>query len=316
MRIETTLLVVVLAYTLVMNVATYLVYAADKRRAEQGAWRIRKRTLLLLAVLGGALGAFFAMRHFHHKTRKRKFTWTVTPLMVVQVLSLVLFLGFTAFTSRVYAATDEALAALESNEQVAVSEDFGGYLFDGVGTQDVLVFYPGALVDERAYAPLMQRIAAGGVDCVLLRVPYHVGFLGINQTDAVQRADAYAHCYVGGHSLGGYASSLYAASHTDEIAGMMLCASYTDKDFTQSDLAVLSTYGTNDQVLNREHYDKNRASLPEGAAELVIEGGNHAQFGNYGAQAGDGDASISSDEQQALAANAFLAMVEARELAS
>ena len=70
-------------------------------------------------------------------------------------------------------------------------------------------------------------------------------------------------------------------------------------------MPLLSIYGDRDGVLSRESYEKNRAFWPENAEELVIPGGNHAQFGDYGPQRGDGEAVISQDEQQTQTAQAI-----------
>ena len=94
-------------------------------------------------------------------------------------------------------------------------------------------------------------------------------------------------------SYGGEYNSLYE--------GIVLLAAYSTVNL--SDLKVLSVYGSEDQVLNREKYKEYRSNLPENAVEIVIEGGNHAYFGSYGEQEGDGKAQISDDEQQKITAN-------------
>ncbi|MBQ4107802.1 MAG: lysophospholipase, partial [Clostridia bacterium] len=64
-----------------------------------------------------------------------------------------------------------------------------------------------------------------------------------------------------------------------------------------TDLSVLSIYGENDGVMNREKYEKNKKNLPNNTTEFIIEGGNHAFFGMYGHQIGDGEATVSQEEQ-------------------
>ena len=102
----------------------------------------------------------------------------------------------------------------------------------------------------------------------------------------------------------------FAAGHAEELDGLVLLASYATSDLSESGLAVLSAYGSEDGVLNRESYAKNYGHLPADTQELVIAGGNHAQFGDYGAQAGDGTAQISAEEQQALTAEAIAALAQ------
>ena len=101
----------------------------------------------------------------------------------------------------------------------------------------------------------------------------------------------------------------YAAAHSEDFDGLILLAAYSTKDLTGTTLRVLSVYGSEDGVMNRESYEKNRANLPTDTAEIVLEGGCHAQFGSYGAQDGDGVATISGEEQVRQTAEAIAAFV-------
>ena len=78
-----------LAYLLVINVITFMVFGVDKRRAEQDAWRVKESTLLGLCVMGGALGGFLGMGFFHHKTRKPKFQFGVPVAFILDVVVIV-----------------------------------------------------------------------------------------------------------------------------------------------------------------------------------------------------------------------------------
>ena len=89
----------------------------------------------------------------------------------------------------------------------------------------------------------------------------------------------------------------YVSKHTEDFEGLVLLAAYSTEDLSDSGLKVLSVYGSEDGVLNREKYEEYRDNLPEHTVEKVIEGGNHAGFGSYGEQEGDGQAKISQEEQ-------------------
>lgn len=78
----------VLLYLLAVNLAAFLAFGLDKRKAVKGKWRISERTLLLLAVFGGSIGAFFGMRLFHHKTRKKKFALGVPMILILQIAAV------------------------------------------------------------------------------------------------------------------------------------------------------------------------------------------------------------------------------------
>ena len=82
-----------LFYLLLLSLLTFAVYGIDKRRARQGAWRVPEKTLLLLSLLGGALGGLTAMRCFHHKTRHWYFRFTNTVGIVLHAAILVFLLN-------------------------------------------------------------------------------------------------------------------------------------------------------------------------------------------------------------------------------
>lgn len=80
-------------YLILMNLIAFALYGIDRRRAKQGAWRISEYTLLLVALLGGSLGALLGMRYFRHKTRHRKFRYGIPLILLLQLgLGLYLFL--------------------------------------------------------------------------------------------------------------------------------------------------------------------------------------------------------------------------------
>ena len=73
------------AYLAVMNLAAFRAYGADKRRARRGSWRIPERTLFLLPLLGGSVGALLGMHVFHHKTRHWYFRWGIPAIFLLQL---------------------------------------------------------------------------------------------------------------------------------------------------------------------------------------------------------------------------------------
>lgn len=73
-------------YLIMINIFTFLLYAEDKKRASHGQWRIAESTLLLLALVGGAPGAYASMQIFRHKTRKWKFRIGIPAMILIQIL--------------------------------------------------------------------------------------------------------------------------------------------------------------------------------------------------------------------------------------
>ena len=71
-------------WLIAINVVTFAVYGIDKRRARRGTWRVPEKTLFLLPLLGGSLGALLGMRVFHHKTKHWYFVWGIPAILLVQ----------------------------------------------------------------------------------------------------------------------------------------------------------------------------------------------------------------------------------------
>ena len=163
------------------------------------------------------------------------------------------------------------------------------------------IFYPGGKVEARAYEPLMYALADRGIVAVLCEMPFNLAVFDMNAADGVaEMLPEITEWYIGGHSLGGTMASYYYAENSDWLSGVILLGSYSTKDI--SGARVLSIYGSCDGVLNSEKYEECKSNLPSNKVEVVIEGGNHAYFGMYGEQQGDGEASISNLTQITLTA--------------
>ena len=86
-----TLLIV---YLLLINIAAFALFGADKKRARRGDWRISEKALFLSAVLGGSLGAMIGMRFFHHKTRHWYFVIGIPAILVLQIIGCILITNY------------------------------------------------------------------------------------------------------------------------------------------------------------------------------------------------------------------------------
>jgi dienelactone hydrolase len=117
---------------------------------------------------------------------------------------------------------------------------------------------------------------------------------------------------IGGHSLGGAMAARFAYTHPEDVDGLVLWAAYpaSTDDLSEYDVTVTSIFGTLDGLATGDKIDASRPLLPPDTRWVPIEGGNHAQFGDYGAQAGDGVATISPAGQQAQAAEATVDLLE------
>ena len=220
-------------------------------------------------------------------------------LAILLAVVLICAAAFAAYVNIYYHGEPAAVQAMASDDTVSVYE-----LRDGVtvfAPEEPLagfIFYPGGKVEHTAYAPLLRACAERGMLCVLIRMPCNLAVFNVNGADGIrEQFPDIEHWYMGGHSLGGAMAASYAAGHAGELDGLVLLAAYSTQDLTNSGLAVLSVYGSEDGVLDMGKYEQYRSNLPAGASEVVIDGGCHAGFGRYGTQDGDGTPAISSDEQ-------------------
>ena len=76
---------IILGYLLAVNITSFLLYGIDKYKAKKGRWRISEATLLLMAVIGGSIGAWVGMRIWHHKTMHKKFKYGIPVIIILQV---------------------------------------------------------------------------------------------------------------------------------------------------------------------------------------------------------------------------------------
>jgi len=231
------------------------------------------------------------------KTDKRqrklkKFIWLIPIVMLL--LSIFVFL---VYINQYYHADESALEALKSDNAVYVVKTDYGWLFDGPSETDAIIFYPGGKVDETAYAPLLHGLAEQGMDVCLVQMPFRLAIFGKNKADQVIAQYEYDRWYIGGHSLGGVMAADYTAEHSSVISGVIMLAAYPIRPLDEN-LRCVIIYGSEDGILDMERLERANRYLPDNSEKTVIEGGNHAQFGNYGNQSNDGIATISSEEQQ------------------
>lgn len=229
------------------------------------------------------------------KRKSYKKHWFFGGMIILSIVA-----GCAFYVNDYYRALPEALAVVaEPAEGIIVTEEKNDRIvFEPEDAKAGLIFYPGGKVQYEAYAPLMEALAEEGILCVLLHMPANLAVLDMNAAEGITAEyPDIEKWYIGGHSLGGSMAASYAAKNTEELEGVILLASYSTAALQNSGLEVVSIYGSNDGVLNLEKYDKYRENLPEDFKEEVIEGGNHAYFGKYGFQEGDGEATIANENQ-------------------
>ena len=216
-----------------------------------------------------------------------------------------------------FPARDVGPALLESDGVVKVSETDLAWKFEPVeGPSTVhMIFFPGGGVEPTAYADLVRRVAAEGYAVHLVKSAPGFAFpavrkpQGVEQASAIRSAEPEAESWVvGGHSLGAAIASSCVHENPADYAGLILIGTTHPRDFDLSgwDGIALKIVATADGVAPIAKVERNRKLLPASTRWATIEGGNHAQYGSYGPQPGDGAATISEARQRDIAASAIV----------
>ena len=232
------------------------------------------------------------LRAYKRANRRRVL---LTSLVAILVISIT----FGAYVLTCYHADDDAISTflhdLPTEEEILAD---GTVVYAPEGATTGIIFYPGGRVEYNAYIPLMRALAEQGIMSALVYMPLNLAVLHVNAADGIQalfpEIDSW---YMAGHSLGGAMAASYLSKNVDSFDGLILLGAYSTKDLSDTELRVLSIYGENDGVMDREKYKKNLENLPEDFTEVIIAGGNHAGFGMYGEQKDDGEATITGTRQ-------------------
>lgn len=240
-------------------------------------------------------------------------------LVGVSIILVLGLIGFIRWTENSSPPLPEALASLESDELMRVETD-PWITFTPLDQNPMIgfIFYPGGLVEAKAYAPPMRAIAEAGYLGVITPMPLNLAVLDSSAAaDVIAAHPEIEDWVIGGHSLGGSMATSFA-DQSHEIAGLALWASYPaeSNDLSNQLIAVTSIYGTLDGLATPEKVLAAKPLLPDNTSWVPIEGGNHAQFGWYGPQEGDNPATISREEQQAQIVMATLALLSELEAAN
>lgn len=235
----------------------------------------------------------------------------MTRRRIVIAISVVLIAAAAVTWSLFFALEADPEAASVAASAGRACPDPCTYAFGSAQAPAGLILYPGAGVEPAAYAALAVEIADAGFLVTIQQAPFGLAILDSDMAqasiDAFPDVDTWA---VGGHSLGGAMAARFA-SESGQVDGLVFLAAYPEGglDLSESGLEVISIYGDRDQLATPDDALGAESQLPDGTEFVLIEGGNHAQFGSYGRQPRDGEASIPASEQRraiAVAVSEFL----------
>lgn len=204
--------------------------------------------------------------------------WIKRISITLVIVLLLSFIGFRIYVGNYYHTVNEDILPILEKSNVDTKDNVTSITHPNSTTG--FIFYPGGKVESSAYLPLLDQICSNNINCYLVEMPYNLAVFNTNAaTSIIEDNPQIYNWYIGGHSLGGAMASKYYAENTNDIKGLILLGSYIYGDVDPNN--TLTIYGSNDLVL-----DKSKITYTENV--YVIEGGNHAGFGNYGIQDGDG----------------------------
>ena len=249
-------------------------------------------------------------RRFPHLGKVLRTLWAITGLAFLLWLAL-------SYQSRGFPAT-----VLQSDGTVTVEQASTHISFLPTARQSMtgLLFYPGGMVDPKAYAPLARRLAENGFAVYIVKLPLRSAPLPGQETQVMDSTrqimatnGAVQHWVLGGHSRGGAIAARFVAAAPDLFAALILIGTSHPKeaafDLSTSGLPVLKIYATQDGLASVAEIEETSRFLPKETTWVRIEGGNHAQFGYMGTLLGDQRATISRAEQQTQTATAILSLL-------
>jgi hypothetical protein len=232
------------------------------------------------------------------RNQKKSFSTMKIIISILLSISLIIIIGVSVYLSDYYhsrLSLDEyqqeySVSIIENNSIISLKSNID----NGIG----IIFYPGGKVEYTAYIPLLEPLAERGYTCFILKMPGNLAVFGIDKADKIIKDNPTIDTwYIAGHSLGGAMASTYVSNNDMKIKGIIFLGAYPSTNLSTTNLTMLSIVGSNDEVVNKEKYESSRTNAPNIAYYNTIDGGNHAGFGDYGEQKGDGVATIRGSEQ-------------------
>ncbi len=238
---------------------------------------------------------------------------------IVRILWVTFGILFILWMANSFRARGFDKSILESDSKLTVAETSRFISFrPNASSQPVgLIFFPGGMVQPEAYAPMLRTIAEQGYSIFIVKLPFGSAPLKSQEADVINQAleiissnESIQHWFVGGHSRGAAIASRFAYAHGASFDGLILIGTSHPKeqafDLSDSTLAVTKIYASNDGLASPDEVKDNAIYLPANTTWVLIEGGNHSQFGYFGKLLFDNPATLSREQQQELTIDAIL----------
>lgn len=224
-----------------------------------------------------------------------------TKIIIYIILSILVAAAFIFYiwSQQTYKPSKELHQLVTAKDYKTIHDS---YVFEPKEASDIgIILYAGAKVEPLSYGYLAKSLAEKGYFVAIPNLTMNMSIF--DRTAAKPLMNNFTNIdrwVIGGHSLGGVSAASFIQKHPENVAGLLLLASYPSNsvDFSTTTLPTLSIYAENDGVSPPKDILAKQSSLSSTAILHEIAGGNHAGFGMYGAQSDDGVATISNLQQQ------------------
>ena len=240
------------------------------------------------------------MKTTNMKTKKKKIIFIALIPVFVAVLLLATYIVYSlAHTSKALHTLGEYQAIYSD---LTITQDPEGaislLLSDESKVNHIgIIFYQGASVEPLAYVPLLSGIAEAGYTVYAPQFPCGMAVFDADAAKEVMAQHPEIEAwYIAGHSMGGKYASKYALTADSSLMGVISISSPVDENLADTELPLLMLYGDLDGLYHGVEPDD---ALPKDTTVCCMDGANHAQFGDYGHQLFDNEASISPEKQRA-----------------
>ncbi len=241
------------------------------------------------------------------KGKRPLIRFLLISFIVVVSLFVLLFTALAVYSSTSYeplSAMEEQINTLDTQELTYI-ENRKVIQYTVTNPIKNIIIIPGGLVEPESYKYLAISLAKENYNITIVKPLFNLAILNANQAE--EYLDSSLDNILIGHSLGGTVASI-VASNNPEVNAVVLLGSYPLRDISNIDSLVIT--GENDEVLDQEAFTDSLELLSTNSIFYEISGGNHAQFGWYGPQKGDGQASITTLEQQDLVIEKILDFIK------
>ena len=170
-----------------------------------------------------------------------------------------------------------------------------------------VIFFQGGLTDPKAYAPLCRKLAENGFTCHLIKMDWRLPQYDYQKTATLIDLNK-GNYVIGGHSQGGKMAAQLVYENPNVFKGLFLMGTShpRDIDLSVQTIPCIKLYAENDGLASVEEVMENKSKLPKDTKLVLIEGGNHSQFGYLGKLLMDSSPTISLETQQKQTLDALL----------